>query len=341
MTQAMILAAGMGTRMGSISEETPKPLLPVCNRPLIRWATQLFIHYGLKEIGVNLHHLGHLIKSELKVEESRETRFVFSPEPQILGTGGGIKAMASLLFRETAFVLNAKVVIDVDLQKLLAFHRSRNALATMVVFPHPNPEPWGAIGVDRGHWIVRILDKRKKNSSLAENFIFTGLHVLEPEFIDSIPEGPCCVVRTAYLEALENKGALAAYVHRGYFFEHSTPGRYLQGNFNLLDGAVNPPARPGPLCGVDPTAKIHSTAKIVGPVLIGAGCQIGPGAIVGPYAVLGDGVSVSKRVIVTRGVVWADVNLAEDCHRSIVTPRNRVEVPEEIDCMATPRDSLV
>ncbi|HEX4460770.1 MAG TPA: sugar phosphate nucleotidyltransferase, partial [Polyangia bacterium] len=84
MTRALILAAGFGTRLGALSDERPKPLLPVCDIPLIRYAVALLRGHGITEVAVNLHHRGELIRAELG------DGFHYSEESTILGTGGGI-----------------------------------------------------------------------------------------------------------------------------------------------------------------------------------------------------------------------------------------------------------
>ena len=101
--------------------------------------------------------------------------------------------------------------------------------------------------------------------------------------------------------------------------EHSTPERYLEGNVNVLRGAVA--AR---LVGVDPSAEVHPEAQIVAPVRIGAGALVGPGAEIGPDAVIGRGARVAAGVRVCRSVVWSGATVEADAIAAIVTPRQRI-----------------
>ncbi len=322
---AMLLAAGLGTRLKALSRQRPKPMLPVCNQPLVRWAAQLCTHHGIGDLIVNLHHLGHQIRQELGNGEALGAKVSYSPEPEILGTGGGIKAMARQMPRGTCVVLNSKIVVDVDLNRVVAFHRRRGALATMVLLPDPEAEKWGAISVDREGQFTGLLDHlRPGGRGALLKCMFTGIHVLEPEFIEAIPEGPCCVVRTAYTTLFKACAPLAGYIHRGYFQEHSTPERYLQGNFNLLEGMVEPPAAPGPLRGIDPSARVDPTARVIEPSLVGPEAIIEADATVGPRVVLGPGARVKAGVTLQESVVWPQTIVDQDASRCILTPEGRI-----------------
>ena len=122
---------------------------------------------------------------------------------------------------------------------------------------------------------------------------------------------------------------LGAYVVAGYFHEHSTLARYLEGNLNILRGQVTLAHPPGPLIGVDPTANLNG-ADIVPPVRIGAGAHIAAGARIGPDAVIGRSARVGP-VRVERAVVWPDATVDRDAISTIVTPRTRVDVAVDGD----------
>ncbi len=323
---AMLLAAGRGTRLQQLSDERPKPLLPVCNQSLIRWAAQLCLHHGIQDLTINLHHLGELIRKELGDGSRWGARVIYSPEEEILGTGGGIKAMAALRPRGTCIVINAKIVVDIDLQEVLDSHRRSGALATLVVREDPAPEAWGAIGVDSRGQLVRLLDLRRPGTRPAKDYMFTGIHVLEPELIDAIPDGPCCVIRTAYARLFQQGAPLAGYVCQGYFQDHSTPDRYLRGNCNLLEGQARLAFSSAPLRGVDPTAMIDPEAQLIHPILIGPGAEVGAGAKVGPRVVLGEGSCVAAGVLIDHCVVWPEASVEEPSSEAIITPRIKVVV---------------
>ncbi|MCK5800855.1 MAG: hypothetical protein KAI47_26890, partial [Deltaproteobacteria bacterium] len=142
-----------------------------------------------------------------------------------------------------------------------------------------------------------------------------------------------------YLPLFERGTPIAAYVHRGYFYEHSTPERYLQGNLNLVRGGVSLPARPGPLSGVNAQAEVAKDAMIVGPVLVSAGAEVASGAHVGPNVIVGAGGRVGAGAHVEESVIWSGAEVAPGAslRRAIVTSRRVVKVPAIADPWARPR----
>ncbi len=305
----MILAAGLGTRLWPLSDELPKPLLPVADIPLVRWALGLLRRAGIDDTVVNLHHHGDAIAAEL----GDEVRY--SREETILGTGGGIRRALPLLDDGGPFVVvNGKIVCDIDLAAVLAAHRASGAAATLVVRPDADARRWGAIDAPADGGPIRAL--------LGEGpFMFTGVHVLEPALVARLPDDSeaRCIVRQGYLPWLAQGVRLHAFVHRGYFMEHSTPERYLAGNVNVLRGAVGPGYD-----GVDPRAEVHPSARIEPPVRIGPGASVGAGAAIGPDAVVGRGARIAAGVRIIRAVVWPDARVDADATSAIVTPRQRV-----------------
>ncbi len=145
--RALILAAGLGTRLGPLGGERPKPLLPVCDIPLIRYAVALLAGHGVTEIAINLHWKGELIERELGTGANMGVSITYSHEPVILGTGGGIVKLADFLTDggvRDFFVVNGKLLVDADLHALRARHERTHAVATMLVKEVPDAHTSGA-----------------------------------------------------------------------------------------------------------------------------------------------------------------------------------------------------
>src|SRR5262249_8960408 len=160
------LAAGLSTRLGDLSLERPKPLLPVIDVPLVRWALALLRGNGVRDVVVNTHHLGAQIAAELGNEVT------YSHElPESLGTGGGGRRARDFLGRERFFLVNGKIVIDVPLDQVLAHHVRSGAAATLVVRRDPDAARWGAVDVDEAAGRVRAI------RGAAGQHMFTGVHV--------------------------------------------------------------------------------------------------------------------------------------------------------------------
>lgn len=320
MTRAMILAAGFGTRLGPLSEERPKALLPVCDVPVIRYSVALLAGHGIGDVVVNLHHRGQQIADDLKDGARLGVKISYSREDHILGTGGGIRRALELLGDEPFIVMNGKIVFDLDVGDLLARHRASGAQATLVVRPDPEAERWGAIDApEDGGRIRGLLGKGA--------FMFTGVHVLDPALVARLPDDDIerCIIRQGYVPWLAEGVAIDAYLAGGYFMEHSTPERYLRGNMNVLRGQARLKHPPGVLVGVDPSAEVHDEAQLVAPVRIGPGARIGAYAVVGPDVVVGAYASLAAGMRVQRTVIWPRSHMREDADGAIFTPTQRLK----------------
>src|SRR5687767_7080185 len=97
MTRAMLLCAGLGTRLGRLADERPKPMLPVCDLPIVRYGIALLVGHGIRDIVVNTHHRGDVIEAEIGDGAALGARVRYSAEPELRGTGGGLKQALHLL----------------------------------------------------------------------------------------------------------------------------------------------------------------------------------------------------------------------------------------------------
>jgi NDP-sugar pyrophosphorylase family protein len=304
--RAMLLCAGLSTRLGRLGSERPKPLLPVCGVPILAYSITNLVAHGITDLVINTHHRPQLFEREIGDGRRFGARIRYLHEPVILGTGGGLKHALPLLDpdgRDEPFLsINGKLIFDLDLAALIAAYEACRAtgdlLGMMVVRRVPDARDWGAVSVHddaRGPYVADILGDG--------DHMFCGVHVTRPSVMARLPDGEADSIRQGYLPWLCAGERVAAYEHTGgYFAEHSTPERYLDSNWALLGGAPlrHPPTR---LAGIDPTARIHPSARIVPPVKIGTGAVVGPDVTVGPDAVIGDGAVV--RASITRTVVWA------------------------------------
>jgi NDP-sugar pyrophosphorylase family protein len=316
----MLLCAGLSTRLGSMGEALPKPLLPVCDLAIIRYGVALLVGHGIRDVVINLHHRGELIRAELGDGADLGARIRYVEEAVILGTGGGLKNALPLLDpdgEDRPFVsMNGKLIFDLDLTALLdAVARDPDALGTLVVRRTPDAAAWGAIDArpDPGGRL-RVQDILGDGA-----YMFCGVHVVRPSIVRRLPDGEACMIRQGYLPWLRAGARVAAFdAGPVYFAEHSIAPRYLESNLALLGGAsLRHP--PGPLIGVDDTAHVHPTAALHHPLRIGAGAHIGANAVVGPGAVVGAHAIVEDGARIERAVVWPRARAAGAIRDAIVT----------------------
>jgi len=318
---AMLLAAGRSTRLGALGARLPKPLVPVCGYPPIRFGLAALVRAGLTDVVVNLHHHGDLIRAALGDGAAFGAAVTYSPEVTLLGTGGGLAHAAPLLGAGPVLAMNAKVVADVDLRAVVQAHLASDADATLVLRDDPMAREWGPIAADGTGRVVSILGQSggvTPVGALVER-MFTGIQIVGARIRDRLRPVFCDTVRDGYIPALREGANIRAFVLDGYFAEHSTPERYLAGNLALLREPALLRFPPGPLDGIDATAFVDPTARLVPPVRIGAGAYVGAGAVVGPEVVVGAGASVGPGVRLSSAVVWPDATASSDAHQAVIT----------------------
>ncbi len=318
------MAAGFGSRLGELSEHRPKPMLPVCGAPLIRWAALWLRAHGIREIVINLHHRGEQIAAELGDGSKLGLAIAYSyEEGEILGTGGGLRKALPLLddgHGTPIVAMNGKVMLDLELAPVLALHQARAAEATMVLRADPEAERWGSLRTDAAGRVTHLLGKAGPGATEGgPALMFTGVQVLTPRFIERIPaSGQQCVVRTAYSQLHAEGGAFYGFVSDAYWWEHSTVERYLQGVANVIEGRAAVKHAAGPVRGVDPSATIDPSAIVDPMTWIGPRVHVGAGANIGPRVQLGADVVVEPGRRLRDAIVWDGVTVTRDLEGEVL-----------------------
>lgn len=196
--RGMILAAGLGTRMRPFTETIPKALIEVGGRPLIDYALRTLAAAGIREIVINLHHLGEQVRARVGDGSPWGVHVAYSEEPELQGSGGGIRQARRLLGDGTFVALNADTLAGVELTPMLAEHGRRGAVATMVLRKDPRIDSFGAIGIARDGRIRRFLEHSAPGGAQVDLFMFTGVQILEPRVFDFMPEGPFSITEITY-----------------------------------------------------------------------------------------------------------------------------------------------
>jgi len=334
--KAMILAAGMGERLHPLTNEIPKPLIPVANRPLIEYNLSLLQRHGIREVAINLHYLGELIRDHLGDGSRFGLKIHYSEETTLLGTGGGIKKLRSFFGTEPFLVINADILIDIDLKDLVLFHRSREAFATMVLRPNPDPVRFGTIETDDNGRIREFLGKVRTTEPDLHPWMFTGIHLFHPDVVNALPgKKRFCINRDVYAHWIRSNKACYGYVYKGYWEDLGRPEDYLKANLEFARKGVSEIARPETVTSEGVT--------LTPPCLIGNGSVIGKNAVLGPEVIIGDDCRIGEGAEITQSILWpgATVLPGETIRKMIITRFQRVSIPcgaENGEPSGTPED---
>jgi NDP-sugar pyrophosphorylase family protein len=236
--KAMILAAGLGTRLRPLTNTIPKPLLPIAGTALIVWNLLLLKRHGFHDVIINLHHLGPMIEQALGNGSKYGLRIYYSHEPVILGTGGGIKQAEPNFSGEPVLVVNGDTLFELDLEALAAFHQRHRAAATLVLRTDPDAARWGVIEIDSDDRIVRILGRGKGDTRSTKPRMFAGIHILTPRLLRDVPKGKASSIIDAYVAAIQRDEAVVGYELTGYWSDVGTPERYAQAEHDATSGLI-------------------------------------------------------------------------------------------------------
>jgi mannose-1-phosphate guanylyltransferase len=252
--KAMILAAGYGTRLRPVTYTLPKPMVPVCNRPLISYAVEAFLRAGIRDLVVNLHHLPEAIEGYLRTRYIRDCKFAFSQEPEILGTGGGVRKVRALLDGGEFFLVNADTIQFPDWERLIAARRERDSLAALTLRHPPAGDRFTPVYFDDG--LVTGFGK-----GTGEPLMFSGSHAISSRIFDWLPAKDFSgIVDEAYQPALDSgRETLAGVVDDGLWFDIGTPQRYLAASRALLQLTIDGKLDVAAGSKIDGDSLVHDT----------------------------------------------------------------------------------
>lgn len=222
---AMILSAGLGTRMRPATLTKPKPMVEVGGRPLIDFALATLAAADIRQVVINLHHLPEQIRSYLGDGGDRGLQIEYSFEEILQGSGGGIRDARRLLGTGTFVTLNADTLVGIDLRPFLRKHRDSGAAATLVLRKDPEMDRFGTIGIGRNGRIRRFLTHMAPSATdRGDAYMFTGVQILEQRIFDYMVEtGPFSITETTYPKMLAAGEPLFGAVFEGPWLTVGTP----------------------------------------------------------------------------------------------------------------------
>jgi mannose-1-phosphate guanylyltransferase len=319
--KAMALAAGKGTRLFPLTGEIPKPMAPVVDTPIIEHIFALLATHGVAEVHVNVHYLADAL-IEAYGEESRVNgmNIYLSREDELLGTAGGVKRLAGN-FDDTFVIVSGDALTDVDIGKLVAFHKERDALATIALRRVYDTSEFGVVELDEEGNILGFQEKPDPEEAIS-TLANTGIYVLEPRALDYVPEGTFFdFAQDVFPKLLESGERFFGYQGDFYWSDIGTLQAYREAQYDVLSGKVGvkiPGEKRGESLWVGEDAQIHPSANIEGHVLVGRDAVVGRDVtLFGDVTVGSDcwvrpGATI-KRSILLPGASVGDGAYLEDC----------------------------
>jgi mannose-1-phosphate guanylyltransferase len=278
----------------------PKPLLPIAN---VRQLEHLIASLGAAGVTEVVLAIG--FKPEPFFEAFPDGTCAgialhYAVEPEPLDTAGAIAFAARHAgVSDTFIVMNGDIMCDVDVSKLVAFHKSHGAEGTLHLTPVEDPSQYGVVELNEAGWVQRFVEKPAPGETTS-NVVNAGTYVLEPSVLNRIPEGQRLSIERIVFPAMVLEGTLAAMATDDYWIDTGLPTTYLRANLDLIDGT-----RSRILASVGPQAHVHSSASITHSV-IGEAAIVEEGCVIIDSVVL-PGAHIGARVRLERSLVMGSI----------------------------------
>ena len=336
--KAILMAGGFGTRLRPLTINTPKPMVPMGNRPMMEHIVQLLKENGFDDLIVMLYYQPEVIIRHFGDGAAFGVKIQYLRPQADLGTAGCIK-YAEKWLDNTFLVISGDLLTDFDLKSVVAAHRQTKATASLVLTRVTNPLEYGVVIVDDTNRIQRFLEKPSWGEVFSDT-INTGIYLLEPSVLKEIPaERSFDFSKNLFPLLLEQQVPMFGHILKGYWKDVGDLSEYRLAHYDLLDNNVRATINGtsekmgnGTLISGRGT---HIAPKVVfeGRVLLGDGCSIGEQATLS-NCVLGNNVTIRAGAELTGCIVWDEATIGEyaELEESVIGSRclidDRAQVAE-------------
>ncbi len=311
--RAVVMAGGTGSRLRPLTVGRPKPIVPIVNKPVIGHIRDLLCRHGFKHLVVTLQYMPDQIQDYLGDGSDVGVDITYTVEEQPLGTAGSVKNAEEQL-DDTFVVISGDAVTDIDLTKVLCWHRERRAQATIVLKAVPEPPEYGVVITD-GDGRIRSFQEKPSWGEVMSDTVNTGIYVLEPSILDWIPPDTLYdFSKDLFPRLLEAGAAIYGYVTEDYWTDVGTLTEYMQANEDVLQRKVNGIELGKHIGGdiwVEGDYEIAPDAQLYGPIYLGHGVKIKGSVIIQGPSVIQPFTVVDNNAKVRRSVIWRNCYIGE------------------------------
>ena len=314
---ALILTGGLGTRLRPLTLYSPKPLLPIGNLPFLSYPLALLRGHGVRETVLCTADSPKPYQKFIRDQKKLGSGVFCSQEFQALGTAGALKNAEKFIHSSPFFIFNGDVLTDINLTKLLEFHRSKKAMITIALIKVPNPQSYGLVITDKDGKINKFLEKPSLDQLQDENefYINAGIYLFEKDIFTLIPSNKIySTERELFPDCLDRGHACYGYKFEEttHWIDIGTPEKYLEANQFVTSSSHvwdrSKPLKLGVKCKVNPTSSIDKDVIIGNSVQIGAQCSI-------KNSVISDWVIIDDHCVIENCIIG---NCAKIEHSSII-----------------------
>jgi mannose-1-phosphate guanylyltransferase len=324
--KAVVLVGGEGTRLRPLTETTPKPLLPLVDRPILDHVLDHLVVHGVREVIMSSPYLEETFHPFIRSRDGVPS-ITWVTEREPLGTGGAIVSVLDLIGDEPFLALNGDVLTDLDLGALRASHEIRAAGVSIALHGVDDARAFGLVETERDG---RVTTFREKPSDPIPGDINAGTYLLDPAALRTWEAGRTISIETEIFPALIGTGVpVFGFLADAYWLDLGTPAQYIQAHVDLLAGRFEGRSYEAPWIG--PEATVDHGAALTPAVAVGPGGRVGPGAslnaaVLLPGAVVEEGAVVERSVVGTGALIGRGATVLD----TVVGGEVRVEPGERL-----------
>lgn len=314
--KAMVLAAGLGTRLRPLTDLISKPMAPIVNKPVMEHIINLLAEHGFRDIVCNLHYFPDEITNHFGDGSKWGVNIVYSFEEELLGTAGGVKKVEDFFEGQTFLVISGDALTDIDLSSAYGFHKDKKGVGTIVLTEVEDTSQFGVVLLDEDKRIKGFQEKPLSGEAKS-NLANSGIYFFETDVFKFMPtKGQFYDFgKNLFPELLEKDIPYYGHKHKRYWNDVGSLDEYQQGNFDALEGKVKVKISGKKIkegIWIGRNCQIHENVTIIPPVCIGDYCNIKKGAkLYGPI-ILGNNTTVDERAILYRGIKWGSGYIGKD-----------------------------
>jgi len=312
--KAVVMAGGEGSRLRPLTIRRPKPMVPIAGKPVMEHILNLLKRHGITEVVVTVQYLASNIEDYFGNGSQFGMRISYSREDIPLGTAGSVKNAEDQL-TEPFLVISGDALTDYNLTDLIAYHREKKSLATLMLAHVPNPLEYGVIITNEDGHIAQFLEKPSWGEVFSDT-INTGIYVIDPQIFPYFEKNkPFDFSQELFPMMLRNGDPIYGYiVESGYWCDVGNLVEYMRANADVLQGRVQaeiPAKNAGGNIWCETGVEIAEDAQLYGPIYLAHDCKIKSGAIIHGPSTIGHYTIVDERAQIDRSIVWNNSYIGE------------------------------
>lgn len=343
--KAVILVGGPGMRLRPLTDNKPKSMVPVLNRPVLEHTLAYLKKHGIEDVILALNYLPDAIREYFGDGKKCGVRLTYCIEKEPMGTAGAVKN-ADAYLNDTFFVLNGDLFTDMNLKEMLAFHHEKKAKATISLTWVDKPGAFGVVETDADRRVKRFIEKPPPGEETT-NWINAGTYILEPEVLQEMPSGQHYMFEKGLFPRLLEIGEpVYGYEYKGYWLDMGTPGIYFSLNMDLLTDKTRSPLshmKGENRINYGADVEVHESAVVTTPAVIGSGCRVGQRVRITGPVVIGRDCRLNDGVSLENAVIWDRVNIGAGARLNRCIISNDTVIGDNriiVDSIVTPTQTV-